>query len=120
MNNQILIKHNKNWGIDEKVVRKKSELILKKLGFKEDTELSILFVSKKKAKELNIKYRQMNYIPQVLSFPLSKKKDVEGIIRLGDVVVCDEKLKYESRFQKKSIEQILEEWMEHGIEGLLI
>lgn len=120
MKNSILIKHNSNWGVDEFLVQKKTELILKKFGFNEDVELSILFVGRKKAKELNIKYRQMTYIPQVLSFPLDRKKNADGMVRLGDIVICNEKLKYESKFQNKSIEQILEEWIEHGIEGLLI
>lgn len=93
---------------------------LRKRGFNpEKVELSIYFVGVKKAKELNIKYRQMDYIPQVLGFPMSKKVDADGMIRLGDIVICNSKLKYEAKFQKKTITEILEFWLLHGVDNLL-
>ena len=116
MANKILIKHHKNWGLSEEMV----EVLAKKaLRDWDNVELSVIFVGRKKAKELNINYRKMSYIPQVLGFPMSKEKDVDGMIRLGDVVICTEKLKYEAKFQKKSIEEVLEFWLLHGVDNLL-
>lgn len=117
----ILIRHNKNWGLDETLVERMAEKGLEHFGYnKKPFELSVIFVGRKKAKELNQNYRNKSYIPQVLGFPMSKtEKDEDGIIRLGDIVICTEKLKYEVGFQKKSLEEILEEWMIHGVENLI-
>jgi probable rRNA maturation factor len=35
-------------------------------------ELSLVFVGDKKSKDLNLKYRNGNYVPNVLSFPINK------------------------------------------------
>lgn len=116
----ILIKHPKNWGLSEKIVLKYANNALLYFGYsKKDVELSIYFVGKDKAKKLNISYRKKSYIPQVLGFPMSKEKDVDGLIRLGDIVICTQKLKYEAVFSKKDIEVVLEEWLVHGVENLV-
>lgn len=118
----ILIKHPKNWGLplQSRVVEKLAKKALEYFKYDEkDVELSIIFVGRKKAKDLNVKYRQKTYIPQVLGFPMSKEKDVDGLIHLGDIVICTQKLKYESIFLKKDIDKVLEEWMVHGVENLV-
>jgi rRNA maturation RNase YbeY len=120
MNNIVLIRHPKNWGLEPKMVLKLSKEALESFGYKEGVELSVFFVGRKKAKEYNVKYRKKNYIPQVLGFPMSKKNDVDGVIRLGDIVICTQKLKYEVKFQKSTIERVLLEWLKHGVENLLI
>ncbi|HPD44688.1 MAG TPA: rRNA maturation RNase YbeY [Candidatus Woesebacteria bacterium] len=114
--NKILIKHPKNWGLSENLVRRIAQATLK--GW-DRVELSLVFVGRQKAKELNQQYRQMNYIPQVLSFPISKEKNADGWIRLGDIVICTEKLKYEAKFQHKSLTDILAFWLSHGVANLL-
>jgi rRNA maturation RNase YbeY len=119
MQNVILIKHPKNWGLEETVVKKLANKALVNKGYEKNTELSIIFVGRVKAKKLNIEYRQKNYIPQVLGFPMNKKKDEDGFIRLGDIVICTEKLRYEVKFLNKSLNEILSEWLVHGVENLL-
>ena len=127
MKNVILINHNKNWGLKlddrslviDRWIKVRADEILKKKGFEENVELSIFFVGRKKAKDLNISYRKMSYIPQVLGFPMSKEEDVDGKIRLGDIVICTQKLKYEVEFQKSTLEKVLYEWLIHGVENLL-
>lgn len=119
MSNIILINHPKNWGLDEVLVKKLSLKALKNKGYINDVELSVFFVGKKKAKDLNINYRKMEYIPQVLGFPMSQKKDADGMIRLGDIVICTQKLKYEVKFQKSTLEKVLYDWLVHGVENLL-
>lgn len=119
MKNIILLKHPRNWGLDEKLVLKMAQGALKEFGYEANTELSLVFLGTKKAKELNIKYRKKNYIPQVLGFPMNRIADSDGYIRLGDIVICTQKLKYEEKFLKKRREIILEEWLRHGVENLL-
>lgn len=120
MKNVILIKHSKNWGLSEKMVLRLSQKVLESFGYGGGVELSVYFVGCKKAKEYNVGYRKKDYIPQVLEFPMSKKPDIDGKIRLGDVVVCTQKLKYEVKFQKSTIEKVLTEWLKHGVKNLLI
>ena len=114
-----MIRHPKNWGLDKALTENLAKKILIDFGFKSGVELSILFVGQKRAKKLNQDYRQKSYVPQVLGFPMSKTADSDGIIRLGDVVICTKKLKYEAVFQKKTVEEVLREWLRHGIENLL-
>ena len=119
MRNVIFVKHPKNWGLDEGEVIEKAKKALEFFKLKENIELSIIFVGRKRAKELNIKFRQKDYIPQVLGFPMSREADGDGYIRLGDIVICTQKLKYEEVFLKKKRGQILAEWLIHGVENLL-
>jgi probable rRNA maturation factor len=119
MDNLILINHKKNWGLSDVLVERLAKKALKEKGYNENVELSIYFVGRKKAKDLNINYRQKDYIPQVLGFPMSKEKDVDGKIRLGDIVICTQKLKYEVDFQKSNLETVLYSWLIHGVENLL-
>ena len=85
-----------------------------------DVEVSLLFVGRKKAKELNISYRNKDYIPQVVGFPMDREKSEDGLVHLGDIVICTQKLKYEVIFQKSNLEKVLAEWLLHGVENLLI
>ena len=117
--NLILINHRSNWGLSEELVEKLAKKALIEKGFNKDVELSIYFVGRKKAKELNVNYRQKDYYPQVLGFPMSLEKDVDGVIRLGDIVICTQKLKYEVDFQKSNLEKVLYDWLVHGVENLL-
>lgn len=119
MDNLILVNHKKNWGLSDVLVERLAKKALKEKGYNENVELSIYFVGRKKAKDLNVNYRQKNYIPQVLGFPMSKEKDVDGKIRLGDIVICTQKLKCEVKFQKSDLETVLYSWLVHGVENLL-
>lgn len=116
---EILIKHNKTWGLDELRVEELAIKALKSFGYDKNTELSIAFVGQKKAKELNQQYRQKDYIPQVLGFPMSKEKDVDGIYRLGDIVICTQKLHYEVKYLGMTLDEVLYAWIQHGVENLL-
>ncbi|MDD4136007.1 MAG: rRNA maturation RNase YbeY [Candidatus Shapirobacteria bacterium] len=119
MDNLILINHKKNWGLSDVLVERLAKKALEEKGYKENVELSIYFVGRKKAKDLNVNFRKMSYIPQVLGFPMSKKADADGKIRLGDIVICTQKLKYEVEFQKSDLETVLYSWLVHGVENLL-
>lgn len=116
---EILIKHNKAWGLNELRVSELATKALKSFGYDKNTELSIAFVGQKKAKELNQQYRQKDYIPQVLGFPMSKEKDVDGIYRLGDIVICTQKLHYETKYLGMTLDEVLYAWLQHGVENLL-
>ena len=118
-NNLVLVSYPKNWGLDESLVIKLAKKALKERKLDVGVELSIVFVGKKKAKDLNIKYRKMDYIPQVLGFPMNEKVNKDGLKRLGDIVICTQKLKYEVEYQKSTLKKVLYEWLLHGVDNLL-
>jgi len=45
--------------------------------------LSLVFIGERRAKALNAKYRQKDYVPNVLAFPLSKSE--------GEIFICTKK-----------------------------
>ncbi len=118
MSNRVLVKHYKNWGLDEKRVVGLAKKVLKEGGL-DRSELSLLFCGRRRAKKLNMEYRQMAYVPQVLSFSLKPDRDKDGLRRLGDMVICNEKLRYEAVFLKSGIYRVLLDWLRHGMEALV-
>lgn len=85
----------------KKVIEKMFEIAGQVLNenFKE-VNLSINFVSEEKIKQLNKEFRNVDRVTDVLSFPnlnknvdqtlkeFEQEKDEEGILFLGDIVIC--------------------------------
>ncbi|MFA6518736.1 MAG: rRNA maturation RNase YbeY [Candidatus Shapirobacteria bacterium] len=115
----FLIKNHSRGKIDKIGFEKIIKRILADKGIGGKIEISLLVCGERTAKKLNQEYRKMSYIPQVLGFPMSKEVDIDGWLRLGDIVVCFKKLKEEMRIYKKTEEQVWEEWLRHGVENLL-
>lgn len=72
-----------------------AELCLREEGLDpEPVEISVTFVSTEEIHELNNVYRGKDCVTDVLSFPQYESTDemrrVEGILCLGDVVICPE------------------------------
>lgn len=119
---KILLKYPENWGLEASRVEVIAKNVLKKFNFSFKVELSLVFVGRKRAKDLNIMYRKMDYVPQVLGFPNSRDKDPDGWVRLGDVVICTDKLKEEMKLvsnRNRLVDDVLGEWIEHGVNNLL-
>ncbi len=111
MSNLVLIKHPSNWGLEEKLVERLAKTVLREKKL-DGVELSLVFVGRKRARDLNVRYRGMSYVPQVLGFPMDKETEIDGLIHLGDVVICTNRLKREGQ-------EILIEWLRHGVQNLL-
>lgn len=119
---KFLINCPSNSGLDEEKVRKIADKVMASFKFKFEVELSLIFVGRTKARNFNLAYRKMNYVPQVLGFPNSRDSDPDGLVRLGDVLICTNKLKREVELVEnrgKNIYQVLEKWIEHGVNNLL-
>ena len=92
-------------------------------------EVSVLFVDKDKIRELNKDYRSVDKETDVLSFPMTKslngkiiadKADYdEGVILLGDIVVCPEIVEKQSNKYENSFEYGIVFVFVHGILHLL-
>ena len=73
---------------------------------KKNYSLSVNFISAKIAQDLNIKYREKDYIPNILSFPLSKKE--------GEIFICLSVVKKEAKNFSLTYKEFLTLLLVHG------
>lgn len=114
----ILIKKDPRYPLNLKNIRLKAKEILKAFGLSDKTELSIIFVGKRKAKQLNEDYRKMDYVPEVLAFPMNERGP-DGVLRLGDVMICFPLARDRAFRRERLVEEIVFELLEHGIGNLV-
>jgi probable rRNA maturation factor len=87
---------------------------------KPSSELSLVFLSKSKAKKLNLLYRNKNYATDVLSFlNTDTEDDIKYDESLGDLVICPEVIKKQAKEHGLSFNQELAYMIIHGILHLL-
>lgn len=115
---KVLIKKDPRYPLDLKSIRQKAKDILASANVGQETELSILFVGKRKAQQLNETFRKMKYTPEVLAFPMGEKGP-DGLLRLGDVVICFPLAREQARKRERMVGEIIAELLEHGINNLL-
>lgn len=73
-----------------KLVTKVANMVLEEEGFREEAEISVVFVDDGKINQLNKQYRQVDSPTDVLSFAMQEgvpMPDREGELVLGDVVI---------------------------------
>ncbi len=68
--------------------------------------LSLTFVGKTRAKRFNMQYRNKDYIPNVLSFPLDEKT--------GEIIICPEIAKTQAKDFNLSVEGYIAYLFIHG------
>lgn len=119
MDDVVLVRHGPKWGLKLKDVKRITceELRIQYSG--PLAVVSILFVGKHRAKRFNQEYRKMDYVPQVLGFPMDGEINPDGYVHLGDILICDPLLKEEAILQNKKLTEIAKEWIRHGISNLL-
>lgn len=118
MQDLILLTHNSGWGFSAKIVKQIAAEELRKQYSGENALLSIMFVGKTRAKKYNIDYRNMTYVPQVLGFPMGGQVDIDGFVRLGDILICSPLLKEEAIKYNRKMVDVLRDWLAHGVENL--
>lgn len=84
-------------------------------------EVSIIFVGKKRIRDLNKKYRKKDYVADVLSFAQDKDFDFIGpeTDMLGEVVICLAKVESNAKKKGKAFYEELALILIHGILHLL-
>ncbi|MFH1561048.1 MAG: rRNA maturation RNase YbeY [Patescibacteria group bacterium] len=116
---RILIKKDPRYPIDTKKIRIWIKKVLTESGLSDNLELSVVFVGKRKAKQLNQDYRQMDYIPEVLAFPLNEKSP-EGTLMMGDLVICFPEARRQAMARDRMVDEIIFELLTHGINNLIV
>ncbi|RLC35421.1 hypothetical protein DRH14_01085 [Candidatus Shapirobacteria bacterium] len=119
MKNRVLLFDKSSQGVDLKKVKELAIKILKEADLTR-VELSLVMLGEDEARQLNMDYRKMEYIPEVLAFPLTKEEvDEDGWTRLGDIVLCVDEWKREMKSRGGEKWKIVEEWLRHALKNLL-
>lgn len=79
-----------------------------------DLELTVRIVDESEARELNLRYRGRDYVPNVLSFPMRLEGPIDTPL-LGDVVLCAPVVEREAAAQHKSIQAHWSHLVVHGV-----
>jgi rRNA maturation RNase YbeY len=115
---RILISKDPRYPLDNKKIREKVEEILKQLGIKNVFEISLAFVGKRKALEMNHSYRRADYIPEVLTFSQEGEK-AGGQRLLGDILICFPQARERALAENKMVDEVIEELLIHGLKNLI-
>lgn len=85
----------------------------------DDIEVSVIICGARKIRDLNKTYRQLDESTDVLSFPLDGSRDPDGILRLGDIIVCYPEAIDEAVIENKMVDDKINELVEHGLKHLM-
>jgi probable rRNA maturation factor len=97
----IVINNQKDFDLDENLIKNVSDFLFKKLEKGENSELNVVFIGKDEIRDLNNKYRNIDKETDVLSFSyLNDKKifgfiddaesfkDEYGFFTVGEILIC--------------------------------
>jgi rRNA maturation RNase YbeY len=114
----IDIKANAGYRINRQILRKKINKYLFDLGLG-DVELSLALVGRRKMRQLNQVYRNLDRISDVLAFPQDEGRTPEGRLILGDIVVCYPCAQEEAITYQEEIDETVWDFVEHGLGRLV-
>jgi|TARA_B100000287_G_scaffold343116_1_gene329977 probable rRNA maturation factor len=99
------------------IIKRAVSEVFKEVSFDKKYYLSILLTDNKGIKKINRKYRQVNQITNVLSFPYIENFDFneKKKILLGDIAISLEKILTESQDQKKEFSEHLTHMTVHSV-----
>jgi len=84
-----------------------------------DIELSVSIVGSDRMKSLHQKYLETYEVTDVISFPLEEKIHPDGVLRLGDIVVCFPVAQRQAKQNARSIDEEIDFLVDHGCRHLL-
>lgn len=121
---KVNIKKQSNYPISSTKIRKTLKNFLAGHGIVSDAEVSVALVGEKKMLEVGKKYLKDKSLHNVLSFTTDEvdPKFVyppDGVIYLGEIIVCYPKAFEEAKKESKLIEEKIMELIEHGALHLL-
>lgn len=118
---KIYTKHIDPW--KKKFIRDLLEIACEELN-KENLSLSIVFVGEKEIQKLNNKFRNVNKVTDVLSFPMEEEGGIdfpnfEEDLYIGDIVICTKRAKEQAKMYGHSYKRELAFLSLHGFLHLL-
>ncbi len=121
---KVSVSKQSNYPVGANVVKKRLSLFLQKRGIVSPAEVSVAIVGEKKMMEIGNKYLRDKKLHNVLSFTPNETKEKfvfppDGIIHLGEIVVCYPLAVKESGEENVLIDDRICELAEHGALHLL-
>lgn len=113
----VLITSGSRYPFARRAIRAKIKKFLQSAGL-DGAEVSLAVVGTRKSQALNQQYRQLDQPASVLSFPLEEPRGPDGILRLGDVVVCYSLARQQAAQEKRMVDEVIWELVEHGLKNL--
>ena len=105
---------------DRDRVRKAMEKTLVLHGLIDNNlEISLNVVGERKMRELHKHYMETDEVTDVLSFPLEEAVYPDGVLRLGDIVICYPVAVGQAMAENKMVDEEMEFLAEHGLLHLL-
>ena len=92
--------------------------IMEKCGIAEKTLLNIVFVGKRKMKEIALKYKKEDVALPVLAFPY-KDITIEGEELIGEIFLCYPQVVLLAAEREKRVEETILKLIDHGIQNIL-
>ena len=114
----IGIKSGSTYRFNRRLLRRKIERFLEKIGL-DNVEVSLNFVGQRKMRQLNRQFRNWDEVSNILSFPQQESRNLEGILLLGDVVICYPKAQEEAIACQKTIDEAIWDLVKHGLNRLM-
>ena len=123
MNNlKVLIYVESRYKVDRKRIKASIANVLAQQGISAPVEVSIAIIGDRKMRRLNIKYRDLDKVSNVLSFPLNEGERTPfplGITRLGDVVISYPEIIREAAKEDVLVDDKIDQLIRHGLLHLL-
>lgn len=85
----------------------------------DDVEVSVAIVGSRKMRELNKKWRNLDESTTVLTFGLEEPRGLDGILRLGDIVISYPEARLIAQGDDLTMDQAIEKLLIHGLNNLL-
>lgn len=114
----VLISSESRYRVNRKSIRELVQTLLGQAGL-DDIEVSILVVGTRKIRDLNRHFRQVDEPTDVLSFPQEGGRGPDGILRVGDIIVCFPYAVGEAVKENKLVDVKINELVGHGLRHLL-
>jgi len=123
---EIGILSESRYPVDKERLRVRIKQVLARHKLVENVALDVLIVGKRKMSTLHKKYMNLPGATNVLSFPLNDPTShssfvgsPDGVLRLGDIVICYPVALEEALAKQVKVQEQLEFLAEHGLMHLL-
>jgi len=115
---RVAIKSRSEYSFDHRRLRRRIKEFIKKTGL-DDVEVSLAVVGRRRMRKLNQDFRQLDKVSDVLAFPQEEIRRPDGVLLLGDIVVCYPQAQEEALAYQESIDEAIWDFVEHGLNRLI-
>ncbi len=105
--------------VDQDRIRRTVISALAAQGIMDKAEVSVVICGEQKMKQLHKKYMETYETTDVLSFPLEEQPGADGILHLGDVVVCYQVAVKQAGENGRSVDEEIDFLVDHGCKHLM-